>query len=81
MLIYKILQKIVMVTFEGGIKRPEVSYKAMRTFLSHELTVVQSDEKYSLNHVIDIKLFTELLSGAEGATDLCHGVIIVINAV
>lgn len=71
MFIYKILQKIRMVTFEGGIK-PEVSYKAMCTFSSHELTVVQSDEKYSLYHVIDIKLFTELLSGAEGATDLCH---------
>lgn len=46
-----------------------------------ELTVVQSDEKYSLNHVIDIKLLTQLLSWAEGATDLCHRVIIVINTV
>lgn len=45
------------------------------------LTVVQSNEKYSLNHVIDIKLFTEFLSGAEGAADLCYGVVIVIDAV
>lgn len=47
----------------------------------HLLTVVQSDEKYSLDHVIDIELFTQLLPGPEGAADLCNGVIIVINAV
>lgn len=45
------------------------------------LTVVQSDEKYSLDHVIDIELFTQLLPGSEGAADLCHRVVIVINAV
>lgn len=53
----------------------------MCTFSTRELTVVQSDEKYSLNHVIDIKLFTQLLPGEEGATDFCHRVVIVINTV
>lgn len=58
--------------------RPELQNN-VRFFL--ELTVVQSDEKYSLNHMIDVKLLTELLSWAEGPTDLCHRVIIVINTV
>lgn len=70
-----------MVIFGGGADRetgPELRNN-VRFFL--ELTVVQSDEKYPLNHVIDIKLLTELLSWAEGAADLCHRVIIVINTV
>lgn len=68
--------------FSGGLsERPDRNYKAMCAFSPLELTVVQSDEKYSLNHVIDIKLLTELLSWAEGATDLCHRVVIVINTV
>lgn len=70
-----------MVIFGGGADietRPELQNN-VRFFL--ELTVVQSDEKYSLNHMIDVKLLTELLSWAEGATDLCHRVIIVINTV
>ena len=45
------------------------------------LTVVQGDEKYTLDHVIDIELFTQLLPGSEGAADLCHRVVIVINTV
>lgn len=31
--------------------------------------------------MIDIELFTQLLPGPEGAANLCHGVVIVINAV
>lgn len=45
------------------------------------LTVVQSDEKYPLDHVIDIELFTQLLPRPERATDLCHRVIVLIDAV
>lgn len=61
--------------FESLGVRPNWSHHTL------ELTVVQSDEKYSLNHVIDVKLFTKLLSGAEGATDFCHRVVIVVNTV
>lgn len=45
------------------------------------LTVVQGDEEYTLDHVIDIELFTQLLSGSEGAADLSHRVVILIDAV
>lgn len=45
------------------------------------LTVIQRDEKYSLNHVIYVELFTQLLPGSKGAADLCHRVVIFINTV
>lgn len=45
------------------------------------LTVVQSDEEDPLDHVVDVELLAELLSWAERSADLCHRVIIFIDAV
>lgn len=45
------------------------------------LTVVQSDEEYPLDHVVDVELLTELLPRPERAADLRHRVIVVIDAV
>lgn len=58
-----------------------ISYRSKSDYFLLLLTVVQSNEKYSLDHVIDIELFTQLLPGPEGAADLCHRVVIVIDAV
>lgn len=45
------------------------------------LTVVQSDEEYPLGHVVDVELLAELLPRPERAADLCHRVIVVVDAV
>lgn len=57
-----------------------VTLTIVRLFIP-KLTVVQSNKKYSLDHVIDIKLFTKFLAGSEGAVDLCHRVVMVLNTV
>ena len=48
---------------------------------SVRLTVVQGDEEYPLNHVVDVKLLAELLPRPKRAADLRHRVIVVIDAV
>ena len=48
------------------------SYRLQSDFSGLVLTVVQGDQKYSLDHVIDIELLAKLLPGPEGAADLCN---------